>query len=359
MAAINGPKVCFLAVLSLVFVSESLAQRVIFALKFDEGQGANVFTDSSGFGQDANCRMSGASCPRTGVTGKHSYSAFFAASCPRSYGSSVDGCDYAGRQPNMNNLSPGQRTDCYFSKTKILEFSRQLASLASMCGSAVAFNPITFNDGTVMMWYKEFGANDGNPQQLFNPLVNRAVNPSDSSVMRSPADFGFDLSLVGGSDFFLGRIGSSHWGGYWCGRWHVARPGGGVGPGMSPGYGSGDPRRGWDHLAWHHLAYVFAGDSVLVYLDGAMVVMMTGVGSCSKQASFVGKRSVRYDGQGGVREIEAAGYSRDPSPPAGAGPDSLRTKEWGTNYFKGYLDDLRIYDAPLDHAAIAAAMNSA
>ncbi len=30
-----------------------------------------------------------------------------------------------------------------------------------------------------------------------------------------------------------------------------------------------------------------------------------------RQASFVGKRSVRYDGQGGVREIEAAGYSRD------------------------------------------------
>ena len=67
-----------------------------------------------------------------------------------------------------------------------------------MCGSAVAFNPVTFHDGTVMMWYKEFGANDGNPQQLFNPLANRAMNPTDKSVIRSPADFGFDLSLVGG-----------------------------------------------------------------------------------------------------------------------------------------------------------------
>ena len=199
MAAKNGAKVMYLTLATcILFASESLAQRLIFALKFDEGQGANVFADSSGFGQDGNCRLSGASCPRTGVTGKQSYAAFFAASCPRSYGSSVDGCDYAGRQPNMNNLSPGQRTDCYFSKTKIMEFSRQLASLASMCGSAVAFNPVTFHDGTVMMWYKEFGANDGNPQQLFNPLANRAMNPTDKSVIRSPADFGFDLSLVGG-----------------------------------------------------------------------------------------------------------------------------------------------------------------
>jgi hypothetical protein len=66
------------------------------------------------------------------------------------------------------------------------------------------------------------------------------------------------------SDFFVGRLGSSFWGGYWCGRWHVARPNTGVGVAMSPGYTSGDPRRGWDHLAWHHLAYVFAGDSTLV-----------------------------------------------------------------------------------------------
>ncbi len=67
-----------------------------------------------------------------------------------------------------------------------------------MCGSAVAFNPVTINDGTVMMWYKEFGANDGNPQQLFNPLANHAVNPTDKTIIRSPADFGWDLSLVGG-----------------------------------------------------------------------------------------------------------------------------------------------------------------
>lgn len=207
-----------------------------------------------------------------------------------------------------------------------------------------------------MMWYKESGANDGNPQQLFNPLANRAVNPTASSIWRSPADFGWDLSLVGGSDFFVGRLGSSFWGGYWCGRWHVARPNTGVGVAMSPGYTSGDPRRGWDHLAWHHLAYVFAGDSTLVYLDGNMVLMLSGGGTCSKQATFAGKRSVRYDGQGGVREVEAAGFSRDPAPPTGNGPDNLRTKEWGTNYFKGYMDDLRIYAAPLDQAAINAAM---
>ena len=62
----------------------------------------------------------------------------------------------------------------------------------------------------------------------------------------------------------MGRIGSSFWGGYWCGRWHLGRPGGAVGTAMSPGYTSGDALRGWDHLAWHHLAFVFAGDTVLV-----------------------------------------------------------------------------------------------
>ena len=189
--------------LALLFCSiiprESLAQQnLIFALKFDEGQGANVFADASGFGNDGQCRMSGASCPQTGNPGTYSFSAYFAASCPRMYGSSVDGCDYAGRQPSINNLSPGQRTDCYFSKEKIMQFSTKLYSLAASCGSVVAFNPVTFQDGTIMMWYKEAGLNDGNPQQLFNPLANHAVNPSAKTILRSPADFGFDLGLVGG-----------------------------------------------------------------------------------------------------------------------------------------------------------------
>ncbi len=191
---------CLVALCSISFVFRACRaqQAPIFVLKFDEGQGANTFKDGSGFGNDGNCRLSGASCPQTGAPGKYSNAAYFAASCPRSYGSSVDGCDYAGRQPNMNNLSPGQRTDCYFSKTKMLEFQRKLYSLAATCGSAVAFNPVTIKDGTIMMWYKESGANDGNPQQLFNPLANRAVNPTASSIWRSPADFGWDLSLVGG-----------------------------------------------------------------------------------------------------------------------------------------------------------------
>ena len=34
-----------------------------------------------------------------------------------------------------------------------------------------------------------------------------------------------------------------------------------------------------------------------------------------------------------------------------------RRQEWGSNYFKGYVDDLRIYGAPLDQPSIAAAMS--
>ena len=177
---------------------QSAAQAPLIVLKFDEGQGSNTFTDSSGRGNNGNCRMSGASCPMTGVPGKLSYSALFAASCPRAFGSSVDECDYAGRAPNMNSLSPGQKTECYFSKAKMLEFARKQYSLAATCGSAVGFNPVSFTDGTVMMWYKEVGLNDGNPQQLFNPLADRAMQPSDRTIQRSPADFGWDLSLLGG-----------------------------------------------------------------------------------------------------------------------------------------------------------------
>mmetsp|Transcript_21026 Transcript_21026/g.57952 ORF Transcript_21026/g.57952 Transcript_21026/m.57952 type:complete len:354 (+) Transcript_21026:49-1110(+) len=348
------PVVCLVLTLSLQAIAYAQVTPIL-QLKFDEGQGANVFKDSSGNGNDGYCRMSGASCPTAGTPGKVTNAAFFASSCPRAYGSSGDECDYSGRSHSISNLSPGQKTDCYFSRTKMMEWQRKQYSLAASCGSAVTFNPVSFKDGTVMLWYKEAGLNDGNPVQLLNPLVNHAVNPTDATVIRSPADFGWDVSLVGGSDFFLGRLGSNYWGGYWCGKWHVQQPAGTVGSQLSPGYASGDPTRGWDQLAWHHVAYVFAGDSVLVYLDGNQVLMMSGVGSCPKQASFVGKRTQRYTGQEAVRAVVGPGSL--PNPTTAHNPDNLRDKEWSTNYFKGYIDDVRIYPAPLDRNTIAAAMS--
>jgi hypothetical protein len=47
----------------ILFVSEGLAQRLMFALKFDEGQETSLFADPSGFGQDGNRRLSGGIVP--------------------------------------------------------------------------------------------------------------------------------------------------------------------------------------------------------------------------------------------------------------------------------------------------------
>merc|ERR1712146_728807 len=103
-------------------------------------------------------------------------------------------------------------------------------------------------------------------------------------------DNGWDLSLVGGPDFFVGRLSGVYWGGYWCGKWHVARPGQDARKHdqMSPNFGSGDSWSGWDHLGWHHMAVVFSGSSAIVYIDGKRVVVFTNTGECQKQISFLG-----------------------------------------------------------------------
>jgi len=74
-----------------------------------------------------------------------------------------------------------------------------------------------------------------------------------------------------------------------------------------------------------------------------------------RQASFVGKRTQRYTGQEAVRAVVGPGSL--PNPTTAHNPDNLRDKEWSTNYFKGYIDDVRIYPAPLDRNTIAAAMS--
>ena len=33
----------------------------------------------------------------------------------------------------------------------------------------------------------------------------------------------------------------------------------------------------------------------------------------------------------------------------------LKVKEWSTNFYKGYIDEFKVYDYPLDAAAVKAA----
>ena len=329
-------------------------------LPFDETQGKNVFADATAkASHPGDCRLSGASCPKSGQGGHKGASVLFSASCPREYGAHVDDCDYAGKQKIEANLAPGQKTDCYFSRQKLAEKRGKYVTQAATCGSAVRFNPVQITDGTVMMWYKEFAPNDGNPTQLFQPLALHTREGTSATVMRTDVkDFGWDLSLVGGNGVSLGRIGPVHWGGYWCGKWHLMRATTGVGPNHAPAYLSGDSMRGWDHLAWHHIAFVFASGSTLVYIDGNMVAMLPNTGTCQKEISFLGKRNIRYDEQGAaVRGIEWSGETgaRAAQNSVGTLNNQLKVKEWSTNYFKGHMDEFKVYDYPLDEAAIKAA----
>ena len=332
-------------------------------LPFDEVQGKNVFTDTSPHAKNGDCRLSGASCPKAGQSGYHGKSALFAASCPREYGAHVDDCDYSGKQKIEANLAPGQKTDCYFSKEKLAEKRGKYVTQAATCGSAVRFNPVQITDGTVMMWYKEFAPGDGNPTQLYQPLSLHTKAGTSATVARTDLmDFGWDLSLVGGNGVSLGRIGPVHWGGFWCGKWHLMRSGMGVGGNNAPAYQSGDSLRGWDHLAWHHIAFVFASGSTVIYIDGNMIGMLPNTGTCQKELSFLGKRNVRYDEQGAaVRGVEWSGETgaRAGQNSAGALNNMLKVKEWSTNYYKGYMDDFKVFDYPLDAAAVKAASQGA
>jgi len=333
-------------------------KEALIYLPFDETQGKNLFADSSAHAKNGDCRLSGASCPKAGQGGHKGASVLFAASCPREYGAHVDDCDYSGKQKIEANLAPGQKTDCYFSKEKLAEKRGKYVTQASTCGSAVRFNPVQISDGTVMMWYKEFAPGDGNPTQLYQPLAAHTKAATSATVARTDLkDFGWDLSLVGGNGVSIGRIGPVHWGGYWCGKWHLMRSGVGVGSNLSPAYASGDSLRGWDHLAWHHVAFVFASGSTLVYVDGNMIGLLPNTGTCQKELSFLGKRNIRYDEQGAaVRGIEWSGETsaRSAQNHVGSLNNQLKVKEWSTNFFKGNMDEFKIYDYPLEAAAIKA-----
>jgi len=269
--------------------------------------------------------------------------------------------DYSGRDKIEANLAPGQKTDCYFSKEKLAEKRGKYVTQAATCGSAVRFNPVQISDGTVMMWFKEFAPGDGNPTQLYQPLAAHTKSATSATIARTAImDYGWDLSLVGGNGVSLGRIGPVHWGGYWCGKWHLMRSGVGVGSNLSPAYASGDSMRGWDHLAWHHLAFVFASGSTLVYIDGNMIGLLPNTGTCQKELSFLGKRNIRYDEQGAsVRGIEWSGDTgaRAAQNHVGALNNQLKVKEWSSNFYKGNMDEFKVYDYPLEATAIKAEAN--
>ncbi|EKX38586.1 hypothetical protein GUITHDRAFT_115357 [Guillardia theta CCMP2712] len=310
--------------LFLMLVAGAECQELLIHLKFDETGGQSSFQDSSSHNKNADCRLSGASCPRSGQQGAVGLAVYFAASCPRDTSTYRDDCEYTDAVKSYNSLAPGQKTDCFYSNQKRIEMLSKYITQSATCGSAVRFDPVQIHDGTVAMWYKEYGSRDSSR--------------------------GWDLSLVGGSAFVMGRIGPAHWGGYWCGHWHLALP---------DGY-AGNSLKGWDHLSWHHLAFVFAGDTVVMYLDGSRVLMLADAGSCSKELSFLGKRTVRYDQQGNsVRGVEWSGGldARKVQDTPGAINNMLKVKEWSTNYLKGLVDDFRVYDRPLTETDIRGIMH--
>lgn len=184
-------------------------------------------------------------------------------------------------------------------------------------------------------------------------------------LWRHTQDNGWDLSLVGGDSLFIGRLSGSYWGGFWCGKWHVARPGMDKrqlthkGPaGDSPIFRSGDSWGGWDHLGWHHLSVVFSGSTALLYVDGHRLLVFPNAGECQKQVSFLGKRTVRYAEQAGHRETEFTNVAR-PRESGNAGVNSqLQHMGWSINYFHGLIDDFRVYNKALSSTQITGIMNN-
>merc|ERR1711871_1076838 len=317
---------CILSALSLGCALPMTTSGLQIQIKFDESIGANKFADSGSFGRHGTCNLGGHSCPTAGASGKHSNSAFFAKHCA----------------DPMNTGEPNNRG--------------AMIQQAATCGSRVNFNPVHFKDGTVMLWYKEHGESaDENMPQLANaaPAPSR---PTDSAnvVWRRAKDTGWDLSLVGGNNFFLGRISSNFWGGYFCGQWRTARASG-VRGGQSPLVSSADPDLGWNHLEWHHFTAVFSGSTVMIYIDGNRVVVFRNVAQCQKTASFLGERTVRYTAQNGVRETEMTGLTsaRPKDSTSGALNHQPSHMNWSTNFFKGWMDDFRIFNTVLTESQIS------
>jgi len=362
-----------LAAQSLYALPVTQASGKEIELKFDELSGAGMFKDSSSHHRNAKCVLSGARCPTAGAVGVSGKAAWFGKGCTVTYNSAVDVNQNLGGPALKHNEKAHRGFD---------DRDRRVRETAS-CGSEVSFNPVHIRDGTVMTWYKEGGEDDGSATKHTTDLPNDnsrwSNQPSGAPGVNSPnhntaythttwkktkwrlsKDNGWDLSLVGGPDFFVGRLSGVYWGGYWCGKWHVARPGQDARKHdqMSPNFGSGDSWSGWDHLGWHHMAVVFSGSSAIVYIDGKRVVVFTNTGECQKQISFLGKRTVRYTEQAGHRETEFTNVARPRNSKSGALNYQLQHGDWSNNYFHGLMDEFRVYRTALGASAINAAMNN-
>ena len=317
-------------------VSDNMGLQI--RLRFDEPVGANSFADDSGNSRSGTCGMSAHGCPKSGQPGKYKQSAWFGQQCNIGYGANA-----------LHNGDPENR-------------AQRIVDTAT-CGSKVNLNSVAIKDGTVMLWFQEEGGSyhQENLPQLSGP----APAPSDPKlnptvVWRRPLDNGWDLALVGGSGFSLGRISSKFWGGYFCGKWHLAGADGSIMGGESPRTTSANPHLGWDHLAWHHYAAVFTGSTVMIYIDGVRVTVFRNVDQCQKQISVLGERSVRYMAQNGVRETEMTGNQNDRprDNTDGALNYNLLHKDWSMNYYHGLMDDFRVYNKILTEAQIISAMNN-
>ena len=333
--------ICVCAALAATFVcglplSDNMGLQI--RLRFDEAVGANRFADDSEHSRAGTCGMSAHGCPTSGQPGKYKLSASFGHQCKGvAYGANT-----------LGNGDPQNR-------------AQRIVDTAS-CGSKVNMNNVAIKDGTIMLWFQESGDTyTENLPQLDGPQSAHSDPTSKPTVVwRRPVDNGWDLSLVGGSGFALGRISSKFWGGYFCGKWHLAGADGNAIGGESPKTFSANPHLGWDHLAWHHYAAVFTGSTVMIYIDGVRVAVFRNVDQCQKQISTLGERSVRYMQQNGVRETEMTGNQndrpRDNTP--GALNYNLLHKDWSMNYYHGKMDEFRVYNKILTEAQILSAMNN-
>ena len=333
--------ICVCAALAATFVcglplSDNMGLQI--RLRFDEAVGANRFADDSEHSRAGTCGMSAHGCPTSGQPGKYKLSASFGHQCKGvAYGANT-----------LGNGDPQNR-------------AQRIVDTAT-CGSKVNMNNVAIKDGTIMLWFQESGDTyTENLPQLDGPQSAPSDPTSKPTVVwRRPVDNGWDLSLVGGSGFALGRISSKFWGGYFCGKWHLAGADGNAIGGESPKTFSANPHLGWDHLAWHHYAAVFTGSTVMIYIDGVRVAVFRNVDQCQKQISTLGERSVRYMQQNGVRETEMTGNQndrpRDNTP--GALNYNLLHKDWSMNYYHGKMDEFRVYNKILTEAQILSAMNN-
>ena len=153
---------CLLAALAVVGIcgiplSDNLGLQI--RLRFDEGVGANSFSDDSGNSRSGTCGMSAHGCPTSGQSGKYKSSAWFGHQCSITYGANT-----------LGNGDPQNR-------------AQRIVDTAS-CGSKVNLNNVAIKDGTIMLWFQEAGDTyTENLPQLSGPArapSSTAARPSTS-----------------------------------------------------------------------------------------------------------------------------------------------------------------------------------